>query len=132
MGGVGSGGNRMGNGIDTTPEDGLPECRPDAPQDVIDAFNYYRERVAPSNLRLADAALLEQLATLSVLADKLQQVINDDPLDHKASGVYLRVAAQMTRLSGLFGLSPGDRKRLSMKTDEEKDDLSEFFKGGDG
>lgn len=132
MGGKGSGGNRTTFGTDKSKKDGMPVCSEDAPLDVQVRFDQLLKLIPAQAFRKIDTVLLERLAFYELHAQKLQHLIDRDPTDFKASGVLLRVTEQLMRLSGLFGLSPADRRRINLEVEEEEDEFTQWAKSSYG
>lgn len=114
------GGNRV-HTHDATPKDGLPE----PPEGRSNAF-YERWAFLLNNLP-ADALRRVDAVQLAILVDQLNEIddlsamIEADPGDLKARSLRLRIAQQVTRLGGLFGLTPSDRQRLKIERPEIDD-----------
>jgi hypothetical protein len=119
-----SGGNRT-IGQDKTPEDGGP-VRPTMPKDVGKKYDELLSQIQSSILRKCDVHELLTIARLLVQGDRLAAALEAEPLDHKTARVYQGVVDRVHRLSAAFGLSPADRKRLCLDTEEEVDELEEF------
>jgi len=132
MGGKGSGGNRVTFGSDKSKKDGLPVCSHNAPIEVQERFTELLTMIPAQAFRKIDAILLEKLAFYELHARKLQVMIDADPTDFKASSVLLRVTEQIMRLSGLFGLSPADRRRINLEVQEEEDEFTSWAKSAYG
>ena len=111
-----SGGDRS-LGLDTTPEDGLP-TKPKLDPEVSKKWDQLLEQLPKASLRKIDQHELKLLSELLAYADKLR----GDPWYHASVRIFLITCSRIHRLSGSFGLNPGDLKRLSLQTDSEEDD----------
>ena len=120
MGGARSGGDRVANGSDSFPQDGLPS-RPAA---FSKAENEYwttlLDQIPNDLLRRVDSHQLRTLCECMALRDKLYQLVADDPLDKTVFSHYLRTVQQIQRLSPVFGLGPIDRRRMKLEPQEEE------------
>jgi phage terminase small subunit len=115
-----SGGDRS-LGLDTTPEDGLP-TKPKLDPEVSKKWDQLLEQLPKASLRKIDQHELKLLSELLAYADKLSDIVRGDPSDHASGRIFLNTCDRIHRLSGSFGLNPGDRKRLSLQADSEEDD----------
>lgn len=113
-----SGGDRKTIGVDTTPEDSGP-TKPKLPPNVAKKWDQLIEQLPKKSLRKIDCHELKLLAELLTMADQLSSAAIDNPTDHQTGRLFLNVCDRVHRLSASFGLNPGDRKRLSLETDED-------------
>jgi hypothetical protein len=68
------------------------------------------------------------LSSLIAGSRKLNQEWLLDPADRDIRTSYMQTLEKIRQLSGLFGLSPADRKRIQIaEPKEEQDDLAEFM-----
>ncbi len=126
-----SGGSRA-IGVDKTPEDGGP-IRPDMPKDVGKKYDELVSQIPSAILRKCDVHELLTIARLLVQSDRLAAALEADPLDHKTARVFQGIVDRIHRLSASFGLTPADRKKLSLEVEEEAnviDDFNKEFAGG--
>jgi hypothetical protein len=121
-----SGGSRKA-GIDHTPEDGGPD-RPELPDDIASKWDELIEQLPIHALRKVDVHQLKELARLMAYSDSLHRLVLSDPLDHKTGRMYLGVQDRIHRLSASFGLTPADRKRLSLEPEQEDDPLQQYLR----
>lgn len=112
---------------DKTQPDGGP-VRPDMPKDVGQKYDEVISQLPAAILRKCDVHELLTLARLLAQADKVAAAMSADPLDHKTGRAFLNIADRIHKLSASFGLTPADRKRLSLETEEEVDEIAEFMK----
>jgi len=116
-----SGGNRSTLGNDPAPRDGGP-----APDDSLtdaerDTFLELVGRLPTGVLRLVDSY---QLAALSRLIERERWVavaVANDPENLQLARLQVAIIGQLSRMSAQFGLSPADRRRLSLSPDESSD-----------
>lgn len=112
---------------DKTQPDGGP-VRPDMPKDVGQKYDEVISQLPAAILRKCDVHELLTLARLLAQADKVAAAMSADPLDHKTGRAFLNIADRIHKLSASFGLTPADRKRLSLETEGEVDEIAEFMK----
>lgn len=121
MGGTLSGGDRVANGQDFYPQDGLPS----RPNTFSKAENEYwtllMSQIPNDLLRRVDSHQLRTLCELLVLRDTLIPVVHKNPIHSALMSHYLRVVQQIQRLSPLFGLAPLDRRRMKMDAPADVD-----------
>lgn len=115
-----SGGDRVANGSDTFPKDGLPS----RPAGFSKAENEYwttlLDQIPNDLLRRVDSHQLRTLCECMSLRDRLYSVLADDPLDKTVFSHYMRTVQQIQKLSPVFGLGPIDRRRMKLETKEEE------------
>lgn len=115
-----SGGNRA-VGSDHTDEDSGP-IKPELPEAVSQKWDQLIGQLPKPALRRIDCHELKLLSELLVMADGLSKEALQNPADHKTGRLFLNVADRIHKLSAVFGLNPGDRKRLNLKTQEDAED----------
>lgn len=98
------------------------------PKDVGQKYDEVISQLPAAILRKCDVHELLTLARLLAQADKVAAAMSADPLDHKTGRAFLNIADRIHKLSASFGLTPADRKRLSLETEEEVDEIAEFMK----
>ncbi len=116
-----SGGDRVANGEDTFPRDGLPS----RPASFTKAENEYwttlLSQIPNELLRRVDVHQLRTLCECMALRDLLYLTLRNDPLDKAVFSHYIRTVQQIQRLSPVFGLGPIDRRRMKLSTPMEDD-----------
>jgi hypothetical protein len=117
---IGRSGGKRTLGYDSTPQDTGPE-KPDLPMAVTEKWDQLIEQLPKKSLRKIDCHELKLLSELLVMADNLSAAMLTDPADHKTGRLFLNTTDRIHRLSGSFGLNPGDRKRLDFPPDHEKE-----------
>lgn len=127
MVGTSRSGGRNTFSTDKTLADGGP-VRPDMPKDVGIKYDEVVSQLPALILRRCDVHELLTLARLLAQADLVAAEMNSNPLDHKTARIFLNIADRIHKLSASFGLTPADRKRLSLDTEEEVDEIEEFLK----
>lgn len=114
-----SGGDRVANGADTFPRDGLPS-RPDS---FNKQENHYwtslLDQLPNEILRRIDTHQLRTLCECMALRDGLYKTLKADPLDKTVFSHYMRTVQQIQRLSPVFGLGPIDRRRMKVEQPAE-------------
>ena len=121
MGGARSGGDRVANGNDTFPQDGLPS----RPATFSKAENEYwtslLDQIPNDLLRRVDTHQLRTLCECMALRDTLYKTLKADPLDKTVFSHYMRSVQQIQKLSPVFGLGPIDRRRMKLEPQDEDD-----------
>ena len=118
---AGRSGRHGSQGRDTTPEDFGPE-KPKLPDAVAGKWDQLLDQLPKKSLRRIDCHELKLLSELLVMADNLSAVMLADPSDHKTGRLFLNTTDRIHRLSASFGLNPGDRKRLDLRTGQDEED----------
>lgn len=117
-----SGGDRVANGTDTFPKDGLPS----RPMAFTEAENEYwtllLSQIPNELLRRVDAHQLRTLCECMALRDRLYVSVKRDPHDKLAFSHYIRTVQQIQKLSPVFGLGPLDRRRMKIETQQEEEE----------
>lgn len=118
-----SGGDRrLGNVADPIPADGGPVADASLTDGERDTFLELVGRLPTGVLRAVDSY---QLAALSRLIEREKWAavaIQTDPENLQLARLQVAIIGQIGRLSAQFGLSPADRKRLSLSPDAADDD----------
>lgn len=121
-----SGGDRVANGEDTFPRDGLPS----RPASFSVAENEYwtllLDQIPNELLRRVDTHQLRTLCECMSLRDRLFATLTADPLDKTVFSHYMRTVQQIQRLSPVFGLGPIDRRRMKLANVQEEDNEDEW------
>jgi hypothetical protein len=117
-----SGGDRVANGQDSFPQDGLPS----RPSTFSEAENKYwtslLDQIPNELLRRVDCHQLRTLCECMALRDRLYKTLSNDPLDKTVFSHYIRTVQQIQRLSPVFGLGPIDRRRMKLEQQEPEDE----------
>lgn len=122
--------NRTGHfatGSDNTQADGLPQMPATITAAAAAKWNELLDQLPRPALRSIDCHQLRILAELLALVDVQTVAAAANPTDPKLSRMLLQTAQQVHRLSSCFGLTPADRARLRLPTDEEPDELQLFL-----
>ena len=123
MGGTRSGGDRVANGSDTFPQDGLPSRPATFSKLENEYWTTLLGQIPNDLLRRVDCHQLRTLCECMALRDGLYLLVQSDPLDKTVFSHYMRTVQQIQRLSPVFGLGPIDRRRMKLEQkDEESDD----------
>jgi phage terminase small subunit len=121
-----SGGDRVANGEDTFPQDGLPS-RPSHFDETENKFWTLLMSQLPNELlRRVDAIQLQSLCENMAARDKYYKLLKDDPLDKTVFSHWMRCTQQIQRLSPVFGLGPLDRRRMKIAQPDNTDDADEW------
>ena len=120
MGGTRSGGDRVANGCDTFPQDGLPS-RPVRVMTVDEYWTQLLDQIPNDLLRRVDVHQIRTLCECMALRDRLYKTLSDDPLDKTVFSHYMRTVQQIQRLSPVFGLGPIDRRRMKLEPQEAEE-----------
>lgn len=113
-----SGGDRVANGTDSFPQDGLPS----RPGSFTAAENGYwtalLDQIPNELLRRVDVHQLRSLCELMSYRDVIWEKLKLEPLNKTVYSHYLRTVQQICRLSVVFGLGPLDRRRMKIDIPE--------------
>lgn len=122
-----SGGGRLHGQFDTSEYDGGPIKCKGMSEAQSEAWDEVLSRLPQEALRKCDSYLLFELSGYIVASQKIMREWLLDPSDPNLAKIKNQIAQKIQSLSGLFGLSPADRKRIQLATPkEEEDELSEF------
>jgi len=122
-----SGGGRLHGQFDPSDYDGGPEKCKGMSELQSDTWDEIIERLPQEALRKCDSYLLFELSGYVVASRKIMEQWLLDPADPDIARIKNQITQKLQSLSGLFGLSPADRKRIQIATPkEEEDELSEF------
>lgn len=119
-----SGGDRVANGQDSFPADGLPSRPSEFSKDENKYWTVLLGQLPNELLRRIDCHQLRTLCECMALRDRLYQLLTLDPLDKTVFSHYMRTVQQIARLSPIFGLGPLDRRRMKIDNaakEEEED-----------
>ena len=118
-----SGANLRESGCDPFPQDGPPQC----PEELSDAAKAKWELILSQFPNEALRAIdVHQLAILSNLLERFDELIAMPADDLAAGRLLLATAAHIHRLSAAYGLTPADRQRLNIDV-EIQDDAAEWL-----
>jgi hypothetical protein len=123
-----SGGDRVANGHDSFPRDGLPSRPTGMSKAENETWTMVMNQLPNELLRRVDCHNLRTLCECIVMRDKLISLLRDDPVDRGIMNNYIKVGQQISRLSAQYGLSPIDRRRMKI---EASDDLSSIDEWSD-
>lgn len=126
MGGTRSGGDRVANGEDTFPRDGLPSRPTHFDKDHNEVWTMLMGQIPNELLRRVDATLLQSLCENIVSRNAYYKLLLADRLDKTVFSHWMRSTQQIQRLSPVFGLGPIDRRRMKLAPQEEEDDAEEW------
>ncbi len=113
-----SGGNRSTLGADPAPRDAGPVADGSLTDAERDTFFELVSRLPTGVLRAVDSY---QLAALTRLIERERWVavaVANDPENLQLARLQIGIISQLSRCSAMFGLSPADRRRLSLSPDE--------------
>lgn len=116
-----SGGDRVANGQDSFPQDGLPSRPMDLAKDEMEVWSQLIDQIPNDLLRRVDAHNLKTICELICLKDRLGKSMKSDPEDMRYVAKYLSACQQINRLSGQYGLSPIDRRRMKLEPQEAEE-----------
>lgn len=117
-----SGGDRVANGNDTFPKDGLPSRPANFSKLENEYWTTLLSQIPNDLLRRVDSHQLRTLCECMALRDTLHKAVTDDPLDKTVFSHYMRTVQQIQKLSPVFGLGPIDRRRMKLEPQEEEGD----------
>ena len=117
-----SGGDRVANGQDTFPKDGLPSRPASFTQAENEYWTLLLSQIPNDLLRRVDCHQLRTLCECMALRDRLYKLVSDDPLDKTVFSHYLRTVQNIAKLSPVFGLGPIDRRRMKIEEQEQEEE----------
>lgn len=121
-----SGGDRVANGDDTFPKDGLPSRPSHFGKEENEFWTLLLGQLPNDLLRRVDAHQLQSLCENMAMRDKYYRELKNDPLDKTVFSHYMRCVQQIGRLSPVFGLGPIDRRRMKIAAPAEVDDVDNW------
>lgn len=122
-----SGGDRRSSGGDDPfPIDEIPENPFDVGTAESQVWRDVLDRIPHQMLRGIDVYQLQTLVETLVAKDTLYSAWKADPEDLPTFRAYNQASQQLQRLSVQYGLSPVDRKKITI-VDEEQDDAAEWM-----
>lgn len=117
-----SGGDRVANGNDTFPKDGLPS-RPTRFGELENQhWTTLLSQIPNELLRRVDCHQLATLCECMAIRDRLYPQVQADLCDKTLFSHYMRAVQQIARLSPVFGLGPIDRRRMKLEQQEQEDE----------
>ena len=125
-----SGGDRVANGQDTFPKDGLPSRPAHFDGEHNEVWTQLMSQIPNDLLRRVDAIQLQSLVENIVSRNAYYKLLIDDRLDKTAFSHWMRATQQIQRLSPIFGLGPLDRRRMKLEQQGELDDIDEWENEG--
>jgi hypothetical protein len=114
-----SGGDRVANGEDTFPRDGLPSRPMGLSKAETEYWTQLLSQLPNEILRRVDVHQLKSLCECLAARDDLVKLMRDDRLDKDAFSHYMRTIQMIAKLSPVFGLGPIDRRRIKLATAQE-------------
>ena len=120
------GGDRVANGEDTFPKDGLPSRPSHFGTEENGFWTLLLSQLPNDLLRRVDAHQLQSLCENMAMRDRYYEELKRDPLDKTVFSHYMRCVQQIGRLSPVFGLGPIDRRRMKIATAPELDDVDNW------
>ena len=121
MGGLGSGSSQVSS-FDGSRPDGLPQKPKGLNKDCSEVWDDLLSQIQPNILRRVDSFQLESLAQLLVQSRALGKLAMANPVDVSSNRAWLATVDLVRKLSACFGLSPSDRKRLSITDEPPEED----------
>lgn len=121
-----SGGDRVANGQDTFPRDGLPSRPPGLSKEENTYWTLLLDQIPNELLRRVDVHLLRKVCECMSLGDLYIKQLHQDPLGRHTLNSYLKVTAVVKQLSPVFGLGPIDRRRMKLEQQQAGDDADEW------
>jgi len=113
-----SGGNRSTLGTDPAPRDAGPVADGSLTDAERDTFFELVGRLPTGVLRAVDSYQLAALARLIEREKWVAVAVANDPENLQLARLQVSIIGQLSRCSAMFGLSPADRRRLSLSPDE--------------
>lgn len=117
-----SGGDRVANGDDTFPRDGLPSRPMGLSKPETEYWTQLLSQLPNEILRRVDVHQLRSLCECLAGRDELSAAWKANRADKDIFSIYMRTIQQIGRLSPVFGLGPIDRRRMKLAVVEESDD----------
>lgn len=124
------GGDRVANGEDSFPKDGLPSRPSHFTPKENEFWTMLLSQLPNDLLRRVDAHQLQSLCESMAQRDNYYALLRERPLDKTVFSHWMRCVQQIARLSPVFGLGPIDRRRMKVVTAEAIDDIDEWENDG--
>lgn len=121
-----SGGDRVANGQDTFPVDGLPIKPESLGLDESVYWDTLIDQLPEEILRRVDAHQLLSLCEYLASRDAYYALIQKDRTDKDSFSMWMRSAQALERLSRVFGLGPIDRRRMKLANVQDDGDDDEW------
>lgn len=125
-----SGGDRVANGEDSFPRDGLPSRPSDFGEEHNKIWTQLMSQIPNELLRRVDAVQLQSLCENIVERNAYYKLLQKDRLDKTIFSHWMRCTQQIARLSPVFGLGPLDRRRMKLSGTQESDDADDWENEG--
>lgn len=116
-----SGGDRVANGDDTFPRDGLPSRPMGLTKDQSQIWTDLMSQLPNELLRRIDTVNMKSLVITIWSRDKLAEAVTNDPSDLKVFTKFLAASQAIIRLSSMYGMSPIDRRRMKIAQQQEEE-----------
>lgn len=126
MGGAMSGGDRVANGQDTFPVDGLPIKPELMPDDESVYWDTLMDQIPHEILRRVDVHQMVSLCGYLADRDRCYKARLNDPTDKDAFSQWMRDCQAIERASRVFGLGPIDRRRMKLANVQDDGDDDEW------
>jgi phage terminase small subunit len=120
------GGDRVANGEDTFPKDGLPSRPVHFTPEENEFWTLLLRQIPNELLRTVDAHQLQSLCENMAMRNKYYSTLKKDPLDKTVFSHWMRCVQQIARLSPVFGLGPIDRRRMKLGVQSGGDDADDW------
>lgn len=114
-----SGGDRVANGEDTFPRDGLPSRPMGLSKPETEYWTQLLSQLPNEILRRVDVHQLRSLCECLAARDDYIKLLRDNRLDKDCFSHYMRTVQQIAKLSPVFGLGPIDRRRMKVAAPQE-------------
>jgi len=114
-----SGGDRVANGEDTFPRDGLPSRPSHFDKEHNEVWTRSLSQIPNELLRRVDAEQLQSLVESIVSRNTYYQALLKNRADKETFSLWMRSMQNIQKLSPVFGLGPLDRRRMKLSTQQE-------------
>lgn len=121
-----SGGDRVANGEDTFPRDGLPSRPRDFTKAENEYWNTLLEQIPVEILRRVDAHQLANLCESLAGRDAYYAALRADRMNKEVFNMWLKCCQQIQKASPVFGLGPLDRRRMKLAKAPDADNAEEW------
>lgn len=121
-----SGGDRVANGDDSFPRDGLPSRPSDFGEEHNKIWTQLMSQIPNELLRRVDAVQLQSLVENIVERNAYYKLLQQDRTDKTIFSHWMRCTQQIQRLSPVFGLGPLDRRRMKLAQQDNDDDADDW------
>lgn len=117
-----SGGDRVANGEDTFPRDGLPSRPAHFDKEHNEVWTRLIGQIPNELLRRVDAEQLQSLVESIVSRNAYYKVLLNNRADKDTFSLWMRSMQNIQKLSPVFGLGPLDRRRMKLSAPQEDTD----------